>query len=330
MKQEQAKTENEIIETEITTELSPEIAPTLETDETVEQIGKDIAVGRKEVRYEDGLNVISVIINAISVRVNMPRGTVKALMAVLAALLLLAALVGFGYMSSNDSDTPAANDTEQATGDSAGSAEKSAQTPEGIVSLKDYVRISSHFYYHLPDNIYEVWQPEELYAQNETMCDFTEGDDLYTIRSYVLDWRDEDIADIVKADLMLFDDMKITGEEYIDGKYGEVLKISFETVDEEGAPLSGIGYYWYEAEPEICCLEVTTDLTADNKVDDEVAKRVLDSVYRVSSGDTAPYEVDESAVNDALKDEAMDSIAEDAARDSYDTKPDVSDRTLKP
>lgn len=45
--------------------------------EDVEQIGKDIVVGRKEVRYEDGKNIISVIINAISVRINMPRGTSK-------------------------------------------------------------------------------------------------------------------------------------------------------------------------------------------------------------------------------------------------------------
>ena len=50
-----------------------------------DEIGKKIVVGRKEVHYEDGRNVISVIINAISVRIKMPRGTVKTLLAILAA-----------------------------------------------------------------------------------------------------------------------------------------------------------------------------------------------------------------------------------------------------
>lgn len=58
--------------------------------ETVEQISRNVTVGSKEIYYEDDKNVISVIINAISVRINMPRGTVKALMACFAVLLVAA------------------------------------------------------------------------------------------------------------------------------------------------------------------------------------------------------------------------------------------------
>lgn len=51
-------------------------------------------VGKKEVSYEDGMNVISVIINAISEMVNMPRGTVKFLMACFVVLLVAASIYG--------------------------------------------------------------------------------------------------------------------------------------------------------------------------------------------------------------------------------------------
>ena len=65
-------------------ESSPAI---LNNEEETEQIGKDIIIGRKETYYEDDRNVISVIINAISVRINMPRGTVKTLMAILVGVV---------------------------------------------------------------------------------------------------------------------------------------------------------------------------------------------------------------------------------------------------
>lgn len=63
-----------------------------EAAEEIEQIGKDIVVGTKEVSYEDDRNVISIIITAISLRVNMPRGTVKALMWCFAAVVLVIVL----------------------------------------------------------------------------------------------------------------------------------------------------------------------------------------------------------------------------------------------
>lgn len=298
--------------------------------EDVEQIGKDIVVGRKEVHYEDDRNVISVLINAISVRINMPRGTVKLLLACLVALVIVALLFGANVHHSKQAEKAAekaaAESTEQAEEEAAEQAANSETSPDGVLALKDYVNISPHFYYHLPDNVQEVWTPDELYAMNEQFCDFIYDGDLYTIRSYVLDAGDKDIADTVRADISLFDGVKFVDEEYIDGKYGEILRIRFEALDEEGLPVVVTGYYWYESDPTICCLEVSADKWHDGAAEE----MIKDSIYRVSSGSSTPYEVDEDAWNEARKEEAMDGMAEDAAREAYEQKPDESDRVLKP
>lgn len=296
--------------------------------EDVEQIGKSVAVGRKEVYHEDGRNVISVIINAISVRINMPRGTVKLLLACLVALVIVALMFGANVAHSSQADKAAENaateSAEQASGDGAESKQASS---DDVLALKDYVNISPHFYYHLPDNVKDVWNPEEPYAENETLCNFTYDGDLYTIRSYMLYYNnDEELADTVKADLSRFDDMQIIDEEYIDGKYGEILKITFETKEDDGTPVMGTGYYWNESIPKICCMEVTSDKQHDGAVEE----MVKDSIYRVSSGGTTPYEVDENAWDETQKEEAMDSMAEDAMRDAYEPEPDPSDGILKP
>ena len=306
-----------------------EVISTCESTEEVEQIGKDIIVARKQSFYEDDRNVISVIINAISVRINMPRGTVKALMACLVALIIVALICAGNIISNKPEDTIIAEDTgtvEEKTEPSTDDA-KDDYSGEGVLALKDYVNISAHYYYHLPENIKEVWEPDELYAENETFCDFIYDDNLYTIRSYVLEYTENELADIVKGDLALFDNMTFIDEEYVDGKYGEILKIKFESIDEEGNPVVGTGYYWYESVPKICCLEVSTDAWRDDKAEE----LIKNSIYRVSAGTSAPYSVNEiDAWSDVQEEEAMNSLAEDSIRDYYEQKPDPSDRVLKP
>lgn len=71
-------------------------------DDDIDQIGRDIVVAHKQVDYADGKNFISVIISAISVRINMPRGTVKALMACFLALLIAAGIYGINVLRSWD------------------------------------------------------------------------------------------------------------------------------------------------------------------------------------------------------------------------------------
>lgn len=323
-------TDDPVIETDIRVvgeETLPKKSKTAVEDS--EQFEGSIVIGKKEYSFEDGRNVISVIINAISVRINMPRGTVKTLIACFAALIVVALAFAGSAVSNKAEDKTVSEKTEPVTETSEPSTEDTDNTHVGddVLALKDYVNISAHFYYRLPDNVKAVWEPEELYAENETFCDFTYDDDWYTIRSYVLEYNNNDLADIVKADLSLFDNMAFIDEEYFDGKYGEILKIRFESIDEKGNPIVGTGYYWYESVPKICCLEVSSDSWRDG----EVENMIINSIYRVSSGTTAPYAVDEDeAWSNIQEEEAMNSIVEDAMRDYYEQKPDPSDRVLKP
>ena len=290
-----------------------------------EQIGKDIIVGQKSVFYEDGRNVISVIINAISVRINMPRGTVKALMACCAALLLAAAVYGASALHTERSaEELSVDETEETAETEAEQAASGADYGSDVVSLKDYVNISAHFYYHIPDNVEDIWEPDDLYAENEMFCDFRYNGNLYTIRSYVVEYADMDLAELMKKHLSGFDNMTFVDEEYIEGRYGEILKLRFEAADEDGDPVVGTGYYWYESLPKICCLEVSTDVWHDDGAED----MIKDSIYRVSSGSTPPYTVYDNS--EQYKEEAMDSLAQDALRDYYETEPDISDRIIKP
>ena len=304
---------------------------TIKISKDVEQISTNISVGRIEIEHDNGRNVIHAIINAVSVRVNMPQGTVKALMACFAVLLIAVLLFAESEMHSQKTDgaegytvSESIEPTEQKGSEEAAETESEtnglqARDADGVLALKDYVNISPHYYYHLPDNVKDVWYPDEVYAENETLCDFTYDGSLYTVRSYVLDYRDDDLADIVKGDLSLFDDMVFIDEEYIDGKYGEILKIRFKTKDNDGGTVVGTGYYWYESSPKICCLEVTSNTWHDGKAEE----MIKDSVYRVSAGTTAPYTIDEDTWDDIQAEEAMNSLAEDAMRDYYyESEPD--------
>jgi len=181
-----------------------------------EQIGKDIIVGQKSVFYEDGRNVISIIINAISVRINTPRGTVKALMACCAALLLAAAVYGASALHTDrSSEESAVDETEETAETEAEQVVPGADYGSDVVSLKDYVNISAHFYYQIPDNVEDIWEPDDFYAENEMFCDFRYNGNLYTIRSYVVEYADMDLAELMKEHLSGFDDMSFVDDEYI-------------------------------------------------------------------------------------------------------------------
>ena len=69
---------------------------------------------------------------------------------------------------------------------------------------------------------------------------------------------------------------------------------------------------------------MSTDVWHDDGAED----MIKDSIYRVSSGSTPPYTVYDNS--EQYKEEAMDSLAQDALRDYYETEPDISDRIIKP
>ena len=274
--------------------------------------------------------------NAINVRTNTMRGTVKAVIVCFVVIMVVVIIFASNAFHSRKSDTTEIEHTPEAaesafeekpmTANDSVAAENFATTDD-FQNLKDYVNISPHYYYHFPEGLIDTWEPSEQYFENETISDFTYEDDFYTVRSYMLEYCDGELASIVKAQLSLFNYMKFIDEEYINGKYGEILKIRFETQDEGGNLVVGTGYYWYESVPKICCLEVSADAWHDGKAEE----MIKDSIYKVSPGNTGSHSIDEKEVWTSIQEEeAMKSSAEDAMRDYYEQKPDYTDRVLKP
>ena len=287
------------------------------TNEEFEQISKSVAVGRMEVEYEDDKNVIHAIINAISVRINMPRGTVKVLMACLAAILL--AVIVFAFNKSDTGNSTTQNvETPSAEASRDYAEEGKAVNKERPANIGDYVIISSHYRYQLPEEVLGVWEPEDYYAENETFCEFNSSENEYTIRSYLLDYYDTELAEIVKADLSQFDNMKFLEEQYIECDFGDVLMIKFEATDEDGLYTAGTGYYWYESDPKICCIEISSD----DWHEDGTEERILDLVYRVSSDSNEVPPDAEEIWQEQQKEDAMNSLVEEAMNDYYEPEPD--------
>ena len=280
-----------------------------------------------QIDYEDGRNVISVIINAISVRINMPHGTVKALMSCFAVLLLAVSILAINSLDSkntitNETDRDSSDSTREYPTDEEGKAVNTERTAKA----EDYVIISPHYRYYLPDNILDVWEPTDYYAENETFCEFEYADNEYSVRSYLLDYSDRELSDIVKDDLSQFDNMKFLEEQHFEDRYGDILMIKFEATDEFGDYTAATGFYWYDSDPKICCLEIASDDWHDDGVEEEVLSRV----YRVSSENNEVPSDAEEIWQEQQKEEAMNSLVEDAMREQYDQEPDYTDRVIKP
>lgn len=284
-----------------------------------EQITRNVSVGRFEVTRDDGRNIFHTIINAISVRINMPQGTVKALMSCFAVLLLLAVILAFNTLGSKDD----ANSTADTAGTEAGreypaDEEGKAVNKERAANAGNYVIISPHYRYLLPEDVLvDVWEPTDIYAENETFCELEYADNTYTVRSYLLDSSDKDLAEVVKGDLSQFDNMKFLEEQHFEDDYGDVLMIRFEATDEDGYHTAGTGYYWYDSDPKICCLEIASDDWHDDGVEEEMLSRV----YRVSSDSSDVPAGAEEIWQEQQKEEAMNSLVEDAMRDQYEPDP---------
>ena len=288
----------------------------LNVDEEIEQVGKDIVLGRKTISYENGKNVISVIINAISVRINMPRGTVKALMACIAVILV--AIIIFVFNASDINNTSEQSSSNDETSHEYAAEEGKAVNKERSASTGDYVIISSNYRYSLPEEVLGIWEPSDYYAENETFCEFNSYDSEYTIRSYLLDYIDAELVDIVKADLSQFDNMKFLDEQNIEWKYGDILRIKFEATDEDGLYTAGTGYYWYDSDPKICCIEISSD----DWHNDGTEEMIIDSVFRVPSNSSIAPPDAEEIWQEQQKEEAMNSLVEDAINDYYEPEPD--------
>lgn len=288
----------------------------------IEQISKNVTVGRIEIEREDDRNVIYALINAISVRINMPRGTVKALLACLAVLLIAVILIAWNGRD-HESAVDSSAETQDATAqrEYASEDESKAVNSQREASKNDYVIISDRYRYDIPEGMEGIYEPDDYYEENETFCDFTYDGDLYSIRSYLLAFTNNELADIVKKSLSEFTGYELISEENIESNYGEVLKIRFEVTDEDGKFTAVTGYYWSDIDPHICCLEVSSDKWHEGKAEE----MIMDSVYRIPSGSSGTSDIPSDAEQiwqDQQAEDAMNSMAEDAMREYYNPEPE--------
>ena len=188
----------------------------------------------------------------------------------------------------------------------------------------DSLPISAHYSYYMPEGVTGVWEPEEPYAENEIFCDFEYEGEQYTITSFLLQYRSEDWAEQIKGFYSELEVFRIIDEQYSETDFGRMLTLRFETADENGDPCVVTGYYWSDIDPYLCCLEVSAAEWGDG----EVEQMVLDSVYRnkessSAHAEPAPYDA-RQIYDEQMKEEAMDSLAEDAVKDYYEPEPERS------
>jgi len=191
-----------------------------------------------------------------------------------------------------------------------------------LLKAANSVQISSHYFYKMPEGTMEVYDPEEVLAEGEQFLDFKQDGDIYTVRSYVLEFSNGELSEIVKASLSQFDGVSFVDEETIEGKYTDVHVIRFEVDNGDGTSDKVTGFYWSEIDPKICCLEVIADEWGDGKAE----QMIMDSVYRKtdSSGETGAVSGQQSglspsdmqkAYDDARMEEYQNQIVEDYYND---------------
>lgn len=242
-------------------------------NEEVEQISKNVVLGRKEAYYEDGRNVISVIINAISVRINMPRGTVKVLMAIL-AVLILAALI---YAANTLHSWNKSNEAEQPETEAVEETDESAGT---VMPARD-VPISENYSYIVPAG-FVVEEPdlEGSWFSNAKAYGFYINDGVYCqVRSYIAAAPDREIKDAVLARLKAAYDVEDIRHEYIDTNFGRVVAYSFDIVYEQEPIIHAIEYSWADDDGVICSLEVSSESDALPNT----AQTILSTVHRAEN-----------------------------------------------
>ena len=251
-------------------ESSPAI---LNNEEETEQIGKDIIIGRKETYYEDDRNVISVIINAISVRINMPRGTVKTLMAILAVLVIAALIYAANVFHTWNRDHEADKTETEITEEAA----ETDETASSVLPARD-VAISENYSYTVPAG-FAVEDPEleGSWFSNAKAYGFYVDDGSYCrVRSYIAAKTDGEIRDAVLARLKTAYDVEDIHHEYVDTEFGKVVAYSFDMVQEGEPAIHAIEYSWADDDGTICSLEVSSE--SDNLP--ETAQSIFATVHR--------------------------------------------------
>lgn len=334
----------------------------LETQETVEQISKDIAVGTKEINYEDGRNVISVIINAISVRINMPRGTVKALAACFAVLLVAASIYGINVLRDwstsyyETAEYQKSVDTIKYGVINAADTVTDADLTRNAVFPEKEVVISENYSFTVPAGYFDEYNYGYggMFMNMQSFGFYNDAGDYYVVRSYITreGIEEKDLKDVVIARFKDAEDVRNIRCDYKDFDYGPLIDCRYEAFEEGELDIYAVEYSWQDDDGTICSLDIST-YAGDYE---DTAKRILSSVRRsrdgftndelierekelynegyygdydpddpVGMGEVDPYAAMEPDIDEIRKQEAMD------AWEEYN-KPeqDISDRVLKP
>lgn len=330
----------------------------LETKETVEQISKDIAVGTKEISYEDGRNVISVIINAISVRINMPRGTVKTLAACFAVLLVAASIYGINVLRDwstayyETAEYQKSVDTIKYGVIDAADTVTDADLTRNVVFPEKEVVISENYSFTVPAGYFNEYSYGYggMFMNMQSFGFYNDAGDYYVVRSYITKEgiEDKDLKGVVIARLADATDVKNVRYDYEDFEYGPLIACRYEAAEEEEPDIYAVEYSWQDDDGTICSL----DISAESGDYEETAKRILSSVRRsrngftndelierekelyygdydpddpVGMGEVDPYAAMEPDIDEIRKQEAME------AWEEYNRpEQDISDRIIKP
>ena len=334
----------------------------LEKRETVEQIGKDITVGTKEINYEDGRNVISVIINAISVRVNMPRGTVKALVACFAVLLVATSIYGINVLRDWSTSYYETAEYQKSVDNikygviNAADTVTDADLTRNAVFPEKKVVISANYSFTVPAGYFneDNYSYGGMFMNMQSFGFYNDAGDYYVVRSYITKEgiEDKDLKDAVMARFSDALDVRNVRYDYEDFEYGPLIACRYEAFEEGEPDIFAVEYSWQDDDGTICSLDIAT-MAGDYE---ETAKRILSSVRRsrngftndelikrekelfndgyhegydpddpAGMGEVDPYAAMEPDIDEIRKQEAMD------AWEEYN-KPeqDISDRVLKP
>ena len=336
----------------------------LAVTEDVEQIGKDVVVGYKQVDYRDEKNIISVIITAISVRINMPRGTVKALLACFLALLIIALIYARSVIHSEDDSFKEGADHQRGINSVCSAIEYGAYqvgyyslSREVVLPSKE-LAISGGYSVTVPEGYYveSADLGGEWFANAQAFSFYNKTGDWYFVRTYITqaDIDSKDLETIVLERLKDANDVRNIRYDYEDFEIGRVLACRYEIIAEGEPDVFAVEYSWADDDGTICSIEVSTE--AGNY--EETAKAVMDSVHRTNNAysNDELIENDKTTWNEDWDDEefdpddpeAMGIDPYDAMTPDYDEirkqemmdsfveysdpppEPDITDRVLKP
>ena len=344
-----------------------DVIPTPDIARDTEQIGKDVIIGTKTVDYVDDKNVISVIINAISVRINMPRGTVKVLMGCLAVLIIAALIYGFSVLDAHKEDKALEYQKSVNTvkaGITSGSREMSdySLSREVFMPEKEVV-ISQNYSYVVPAGYFSEYPylGGEWFVNAQAFSFYNGSGDWYLARSYITraDVGSKDFETIVLDRIKDANDVKNISYDYENFEIGKVLACKYEIFESGEPDVFAVEYSWEDDDGTVCSLEISSD-AGDYE---ETARQVMASVHRAGNAmtneelvardkalyeeeydeeydeDMDDYDYDDPLASgfvdeDTLLQPDMEEIRRQQAMDAWNEynkeEPDISDRVIKP